>query len=151
MSVRENGSSDPGVETRVGDGNGMPVSAHSRSLHLVDVAGEFVQVRWSDGLHRQAGTERLELRANCVGLQDFRRGRPPHARAPERRDLDHPERLETTQGLSHRRLAGPELTRYLQFDQARIGFDPSLENRLQQPVLDLLRQRKAPYSVVTSE
>jgi hypothetical protein len=112
-------------------------------LHLLAERLEVGQVGVRHPRNAEARTERLQLRADRVGLQQLGEARLAHACSPKRQDLHHAEGLETAERLAHRRLAGSELPGHPRLDDPRVGRVAARKDVLQEAVLDLVREHAA--------
>ena len=124
-------------------GDRVTIVRARRRAHRLEVRGELGDVRVGHARDRQPAAERLERRADGVGLDDLAPRRAADARPAERRDLDDAERLEPAQRLANRRLARPELAGDLRLDDPRVGRMVAGEDALEDPILDLVGQDAA--------
>ena len=131
---------DPAVEPGIGLGDAVPVVVAGGGAHRLEVAAELGDVRVGQARDGQPAAERLERRADGVGLEDLAPRRAPDAGAAERRDLDDAERLEPAERLADRGLARPELAGDLGLDDPRIRRVVAVEDAVEDPVLDLVGQ-----------
>src|SRR5664280_868124 len=132
------GVDEPGVEAGVGDRDRVSITRARGSLHLLPELDQLGEVGLGELRDGQAGTQRLQLGPDDVGLEELARRGMANAGAPERRDLDEAQRLESAQGLAHGRLTGPELARDPRLDDPGVRRVVPCEDRLQEPVPDLV-------------
>src|SRR5664280_380112 len=132
------GVDEPGVEAGVGDRDRVSITRARGSLHRLPELDQLSEVGLGELRDGQAGTQRLQLGPDDVGLEELARRGMANAGAPERRDLDEAQRLESAQGLAHGRLAGPELARDPRLDDPGVRRVVPCEDRLQEPVPDLV-------------
>ena len=132
------GVDESGVEAGVGDRDRVSITRARGSLHLLPELDQLGEVGLGELRDGQAGTQRLQLGPDHVGLEELARRGMANAGAPEGRDLDEAQRLESAQGLADGRLAGPELARYPRFDDPGVRRVVPGEDRLQEPVPDLV-------------
>ena len=134
---------DAGVEGDIDDGLGVGVARVGRSLHLVDVALEFFEVRVRHPGQGEPRAEGLELGPDPIRLEQLGLARMPDAGPAECRDLDDPERLEVAQCFSHGSLAGAKLPCNSGLDDSGAGRVVAGQDLLQEAILDLIAQGAA--------
>ena len=134
---------DAGVEGRVADGNLVSVPKLGGRLHRLMEFLNLRKVRVGHGRDAKPHGQRLELGPDCVSLEQFGCGGPADPRAAEWKDLHHTKGLKTPEGLTHRRLAGPNLLGDPRLHNPGIWRIPTGQNVLQEAVFHLVCENAA--------
>ncbi len=92
-------------------GNGPPVPGLGCLQHFFAQGDEVLDVRVGHPRHGELRSQRLDGRADHIGLEQFFGLNLAHPCATERCYLDDTQRCQPSQRLTHRRLARPKFLR----------------------------------------